>query len=220
MVKKLVFRVTSFFCITVFVGHFLFTLLDVIPFNPVSAKHNTQVYQYMEPVFNQTWELFAPDPVADNRIIYMQIKKANGEKSDWYDITSPMIEQNHSNLISPHNRLVRIPTSSVISLFQEDATSSLIKDNLTDDEEDHLILEENLENHLDLHQERAKHKMYRYAFSEAGRLHEENNIAEVQLRLEITEVVPFSERNNEDYESESHYIELPWKAYTQVASPY
>ncbi|WP_018922918.1 DUF5819 family protein [Salsuginibacillus kocurii] len=219
MAKKLVFRVTSIFCITLFVGHFLFTLLDVIPFNPVSAKHNNQVYEYMEPLFNQTWELFAPDPVADNRTIYMQIKEENGEKSDWYDITSPKIEQNHSNLFSPHNRLVRIPTSSVISLFQEDSTSSLIKDNLTN-EENHLTLEENLENHLDLHQERAKHKMYRYAFSEAGRLYEETNIAEVQLRLEITEVVPFSERNNEEYESESQYIEFPWEAYTNVASPY
>ncbi|WP_218212231.1 DUF5819 family protein, partial [Pseudomonas sp. 2822-15] len=79
-------------------------------------------------------ELFAPDPVSDNRLIHMQIKTHEGKVSDWFDITMPLIEKNRSNIFSPYNRLVRIPTSSAIALFQEDRVSRLFKEKMKDDE--------------------------------------------------------------------------------------
>lgn len=227
---KGVTRKTKNFCLICFTGiialvftfHFIVVVLYIIPFNPVVAKYNQAIHEYIEPLLTQKWELFAPDPISDNRTVFMQVKLNNQEKSEWIDISSSLIELNQNNPLTPYNRLVRVPTTGAVEAFQQDKVVSQLMEKMEEDEDDdrqHMY--ESLEDLSDEQRQQGVDVLYRYAFSEAQRYYSADQIDEVQLRIIIEDNVPFSERERfDEFEVEQFYVDFEWENHEYVSPAY
>ncbi|MCI0766704.1 DUF5819 family protein [Bacillus sp. TL12] len=82
----------TFICVVIFVSfHMTMTLLYNSPVNPVKIKLNNIINSYMEPLFAQNWQLFAPDPISTNMDIITRgvYKDSNGNEktTDWINYT-------------------------------------------------------------------------------------------------------------------------------------
>ena len=106
--KNYLFIGIIFFLSSFFVIHYSLIVLKVGPTNPLSLKAKPITGWYTSKLFEQNWHLFAPDPISINSYIYMQIDNGNLKENEWIDISTPLIEQNHSKIFTPYNRVVRI----------------------------------------------------------------------------------------------------------------
>ena len=52
--------------VAVVLVHLTATFLYNAPANPVSQRYQTSVNWWMEPLFRQNWQLFAPNPISEN----------------------------------------------------------------------------------------------------------------------------------------------------------
>ena len=97
--------------------HFLVILLYAMPINPVSVRLRGPISHYIEPLFYQNWQLFAPDPLDSERGLLLRVRVREGsndiQTTDFFDITSPKIASLHATRLFPglRNRIV----SSILS---------------------------------------------------------------------------------------------------------
>jgi hypothetical protein len=69
--------------------HLAATFLYNAPANPVSARYAKQVQWWMEPLFEQNWRLFAPNPISENvRIQARASLSPDGRVSGWIDLSA------------------------------------------------------------------------------------------------------------------------------------
>ncbi|MEO0459947.1 MAG: DUF5819 family protein [Myxococcota bacterium] len=93
-----------------FLFHFTAVLLYVSPPNLVSLSSRPWVESYIDPIFSQRWELFAPEPGGRNQRLHIQCHgEADGEtwSSDWIDITTPIVRAKRVNRLGPAARMLR-----------------------------------------------------------------------------------------------------------------
>lgn len=71
--------------IAIAVFHIGMTLVYLVsvPIGPLRPL----VTSYMEPVFKQSWYVFAPDPVSRNAYLEVRAKKSDGTTTDWFNIS-------------------------------------------------------------------------------------------------------------------------------------
>ena len=50
------------------------------------------VEQYIDPIFRQNWSVFAPNPEDFNTMVQVRAELANGEETEWFDITQQDLE--------------------------------------------------------------------------------------------------------------------------------
>ena len=83
----------------------------------------------MNPIFEQNWHLFAPDPISNNTAIQVQYQeKDSNNKSEWLEVTQAMTKQMHKNYFSPYNRIGRIANAVSENMLTVDSeTIDLIK---------------------------------------------------------------------------------------------
>lgn len=191
--------------------HFLILSLHAGPINPVYAKHRVAIEQYATPLLTQNWNLFAPDPVEETQNILIRYKVEDGGVSDWYNVSAPLLEANRSNIVSPYNRAARIPSGLYFGIFKQDELVAQVEESTS---------EEDFENTIDMERiEESRLKqvelLYRFANSTVPLLTTEE-VGEVQVKILNVKAVPFSERDNPDYETEKEEIEFDWKPYEPV----
>lgn len=195
----------GFIC-TLFIIHFTLTALTVLPFNPIKNKLNTYVTSYMEPVFAQNWKLFAPNPLSNNYYVNVQIKDKSGNKSKWIDISTPLYEKNHTNRISPINKVVRLGTSAYMQSIQVDELSEKIRQKEVEQGQD----TNNEERDLTDYNKDGIQQLYNLGYYYAQKQFKESEIDEIRIRVLNEEAIPFSERNNEDFERKRTYVTYDW----------
>lgn len=107
------------------VGHFAFTLLYVMPFNPIKMALDPLLNATIGTYFGQNWCLFAPDPlVSDHALLVRCVSrdetdhvKALGLPADgWHDISTPLWLRFQRNRFTAYDRLVR-PQSNAIRQY-------------------------------------------------------------------------------------------------------
>jgi hypothetical protein len=206
-------------CLSLFlIFHFAIITISTGPLNPVSLKHQEFLNNYKNPFFYQSWNLFAPDPVTRTDRIAIKVKTKDGEDSDWFDISQPLLDRNADNSISPFNRAVRVPLGLVQNLYEEDEIIALYKEKKdAESPEDNDLVEFNDSNE----EERSKKELellYRFSFSMAQLAENPNNIAQVKIRLVQDHPVPFSKRNDKFFKKESIYVEFGWQDFQKVVS--
>ncbi|MEJ7440287.1 MULTISPECIES: DUF5819 family protein [Staphylococcus] len=115
--------------LVILIFHFTFTILSVGNYNPITHKINREIEGYMNPIFEQNWHLFAPDPISNNTAIQVQYQEKNSnKKSEWLEVTQTMTEQMHKNYFSPYNRIGRIANAVSENMLTVDSeTLDLIK---------------------------------------------------------------------------------------------
>ncbi|MEV4536559.1 DUF5819 family protein [Asanoa sp. NPDC049518] len=79
-------------CLMISVVHLMAVFLHVAPSNPISQRYDEQIDAWINPVFEQNWKLFAPDPDAVSRQISARTKRTSPtgavEVSAWFDLTA------------------------------------------------------------------------------------------------------------------------------------
>lgn len=178
--------------LVVLVFHFSIILLSVIPFNPITHKTNNIVYSYIDPLFTQTWTLFAPDPIHTNEALQIQLELANGKTTEWIDATNPLIEKMHANYISPFNRMGRITQSITGQMLTEDVLVNELRNSL-EERNDYVTLNE-LDKNFKKKYELYSNYLLRYASAYAKTIYPEEYVKYITMRIVKQDSIPFSDR--------------------------
>lgn len=195
------------------------TVLHVAPINPVSVSLNPAVNAYMLPVFQQNWQLFAPEPInAENGILVRaQLPAQNGSDTitEFHDLTSPMIQAIHSTRLFPPRR-TRLITNVQQLLSFRDPLAHRFRETLSPDgdlNEDELILAQLRVLPLTPGEE-ATHElaieMLRNMATRAATSKWSDDITHIQVRLTTNYFPPFSERNTGERIGELTIIDSEW----------
>ncbi|ARW08906.1 DUF5819 family protein [Bacillus atrophaeus] len=179
----------------VLIFHFMIVILNVMPMNPISNKYKKEISEYMEPLFVQNWHLFAPDPVSHNESIQVKVGFEGESKSDWIDITTPMIEEMHKNYFSPLNRMARISTGIISELTSEDELVIDYRKKLEESEREEEKIKK-LDKQRDEKFQQNEAILYRFGSSYAKYLFPDKRIVNIELRILRQENTPFSKRDN------------------------
>ncbi|MCY9456846.1 DUF5819 family protein [Bacillus inaquosorum] len=185
----------------ILIFHFMIVILNVMPMNPISNKYKKDISEYMEPIFVQNWHLFAPDPVSHNEIIQVKVGFERESKSDWIDITTPMIEEMHKNYFSPLNRMARISSGIISELTSEDDLVIDYRKKLEESEREKGKIKK-LDKQRDEKFQQNEAILYRFGSSYAKYLFPDKRIANIELRILRQKNTPFSKRDNR--------VENPW----------
>ncbi|WP_096437810.1 DUF5819 family protein [Alteribacter populi] len=206
MIKKII----GVFLCTLFVSHFSITLLYNSPSNPVQAKNQPVINTYMNPLFEQNWRLFAPDPVTTTTHFHVKAKLGDRE-TEWIDLINYMVDKNYQNRFTPYNAMLRIPRGAwQLPNYQDDAVREILRkiDRGELEEEGYEDLLENAQQ--EELQERSIDIINRFAEAHLSSIFPEEDIIEFQVLITEIQPVPFSENGNLDYVlKESHY-NLEW----------
>lgn len=197
-----------------FICHFAVTLIYNTPSNPVKAKYNKQISSYIDPVFTQNWRLFAPEPVTRNNKFFVkaEIITNNGIRTtEWIDIVDYMIKKNQDNRFTPYNHLLRIPRSAfALRQEQDDTLQEVIKKvnegKLNKDKYKHLI-----DNDRNKETEKLSNVLLnRFAEAQLKKAYGSERIIKFKVLLVESEPVPFSKKNQSNFDKKKHYVELDW----------
>ncbi|WP_157508891.1 DUF5819 family protein [Luteipulveratus halotolerans] len=69
-------------------AHLLMTLVYVARPLPVPGPVRAAVTAYLEPVFTQTWSVFAPDPGTVNTSLRVRARTTDRRVTPWFDVTA------------------------------------------------------------------------------------------------------------------------------------
>lgn len=80
-------RLATVLCLIV-AAHLGATLLYVARPVPLPSSLRSALTGYMEPVFKQTWSVFAPDPVSLNTRLQVRARTNTGQTTPWFDVST------------------------------------------------------------------------------------------------------------------------------------
>lgn len=207
--KRVLYAIPVFLSILI-ISHFSIVIADVIPYNPITNKHQQSIDQYMNPVFSQNWHLFAPEPVAHNDGIQVKVEFADSRDSGWVDITTPMIDEMHKNYFSPLNRMARISTGIVSELTSEEELVLNYRKKLEESDG-----KKNEVKELDKQQEKKfeqnEELLYRYGSAYVKYLYPEDKVKSIELRIIRQDNTPFSKRKDKKKNDWKVVLEFPKK---------
>lgn len=98
--------------------HFLLTLLYLAPDNLLKRRFSEPLYRYMDPLFAQNWQLFAPNPVSQHRSLVVKAKIRDPKtgqirETPWRDITRPQVQDVWENRLFNSSRSLRFQVSAI-----------------------------------------------------------------------------------------------------------
>ncbi len=118
-------------CLATALVHVLLVFLYVAPPNQLSQYYSRQINAWIYPVFEQNWQLFAPDPESVSRQISVRTVRTsdNGSRqvSDWFDLSAVDDSDVRHNAFPSHttqNMLRRAWTSYLESHGTDDQSHS------------------------------------------------------------------------------------------------
>jgi hypothetical protein len=202
-----------------FMFHFTMLIMAVGPNNPVSVKYREEIAEYTHPLFFQNWNLFAPEPIENTQQVLIKYENEKGKKSDWQNISQPIFDSNQSNPISAMNRTARIPSGIFLGIYKPDNLITTYQQKAQERDQDQDI-EEIANNDAILEQkEQQVDLLYRFAYSSIPLITNHQEVSSVKVRFLNEEPVPYSERNNENFQNEKTYIDFGWREFEYV-KPY
>ncbi|WP_140857570.1 DUF5819 family protein [Myxococcus xanthus] len=205
-------------CITLGV-HFGFTLLDVLPANPINVRLRPIVDAYMQPAFSQHWGLFAPNPPYESKMVLVscRVRGADGsiEETPVVNVSLRLQEMNRSLRLTPATYLMRSQVGPLPVLF-------LRKSDLERRIEDKALpeldaLRKNYQEHRDQSYRKGQVLITRVASAECRRLYPNQEVVEVRPMAMLESVPKYSQRYMESPTLEHRPFDLGWQPYVQVA---
>lgn len=77
-------------CCVIALHHVVVEGLYLLPLNPLTPKFQNYVHTYMEPLFQQHWQLFAPNPALYSLQLWFRCGDSNGASTSWFDPVAPL----------------------------------------------------------------------------------------------------------------------------------
>lgn len=155
----------------------------------------------LNPHLSQNWQLFAPDPISDERGVVAKLR-CGDEDTEWFDISSSSIARTQSSRFFP-DRESRIISNALVERFgQDDITKRLA----TKDESELVPVDE-------ASKMRAERVLARYAArvaacpssDSAGR-----RLSAVKLRYVTRSLAPWSKRGDKTAKGEPRVLDSDW----------
>ena len=103
------------------IGHFTVVAFSMLPANPISHQYKYQIQGYMNPWFSQTWNLFAPNPIAANQRLLFQyevFQKGKALNSGWVDVVEPLTDLKKVSYWSPVQRILKHMSASTNEVIE------------------------------------------------------------------------------------------------------
>lgn len=98
-------RRASLIALAVFVLHFGFAVLYLLPGSWLPYKAKQVVYHYTVPLFHQNWQLFAPVPPKSNDKLEYRVADEAGNWSAWRDAGAELLQQHRRYRVTWHGKL-------------------------------------------------------------------------------------------------------------------
>jgi len=202
--------------------HFGATAIYLTPANPVKLRLLPAIQSYIEPLFTQKWELFAPDPLVDTRLLLLSCRLPSPGGGDvdtpWSDMTTPLLETSYHHRFSFANRIYRAQHASVQLIYQ--ANDPLVDRILAlkDDSPDFHALTSELGHERLAQMARGKRLLVRTASAECDRLYGVGRTHAVRVRMVQVKAPPFSQRQLPNDAGETKYVDFDWGAYERLPS--
>jgi len=203
--------------------HFGCTLLYLTPLNPLKMRLTSKLNAYMEPLFAQKWELFAPDPQPETRIFLVACRIPAGDgtvrQTQWIDVTTPLRQRKYAYRLSPADRIDRIQQSAIYNVFGEPhPLLQKLSTRSAATQEKFGPLVEIVEKGRDEDRREGIHLLRRVASAECDRYFGEGRTREVGLRMITRKSPPFSKRWAAITEGSSVAISFGWEGYEKSAT--
>lgn len=206
----------------VLVLHFAVTCLYLSPLNPIKIALLEYVSEYMQPFFQQRWDLFAPNPLVDTRMLLIscRIKNERGELEErpWSNMSAPFRAQKQRYRLTPADRIDRAHMASIHLLFEKpDALADKLL-NTPDDTPEYKRAIEVIEHDRKARQELGTELMARVASAECDRLYGAEHTTAVRTRMVVIKSPPFSKRwSSLEEDGQTSYVDFDWLPYQRVA---
>ncbi|MFS0731659.1 DUF5819 family protein [Curtobacterium sp. 1P10AnD] len=157
----------------------------------------------LNPHISQNWQLFAPDPISDERGVVARIRCSSSEETDWMDISSSAIARTQSSRLFP-DRESRIVSNALVERFARDDIGKRLEANG----------KENLAPTDDRAQRRAERVLARYAahLIRCPSPGPGEEASAVQLRYVVQPLAPWSKRNENSTRVDPRTTDSEWIA--------
>ncbi|SFS30615.1 DUF5819 family protein [Marininema halotolerans] len=95
----------------IFIFHFAITAFYLTPDNGMKTKWWDPLQRYMDPLFSQNWKLFAPNPVSQNKDLWVKVRwvtqDGTTKEGEWKNITRPLFKKKQGERLSSEGRVIR-----------------------------------------------------------------------------------------------------------------
>ncbi|WP_146242605.1 DUF5819 family protein [Curtobacterium sp. MCPF17_047] len=159
------------------------------------------VTSLLNPHLSQNWQLFAPDPISDERGVVARVR-CQGEATDWTDISSSAIARTQSSRFFP-DRESRIVSNALVERFAQDDISKRLE---TRGKEDLVPSDVGTER-------RAERVLARYAALRVlcpSAMNADDQPSAVQLRFVVQSLPPWSKRSDDAARAEPRITDSEW----------
>lgn len=112
-------RATALLGLAVVAGYLGSALVLAGPKTPITFALYPAVASYMHPHFPQNWNLFAPDPVNEERGVLARFECTSGATTEWVNVTERGVQSVQRSRLFP-SRESRIVSNGMIMRFRED----------------------------------------------------------------------------------------------------
>lgn len=176
----------SVFTVSCFTGA---ALLLAGPTTPLTFAFGA-VSDHLEPYFTQNWNLFAPDPVSEERGVLARVKCDTDRVSRYVDISSEAIRDVQGSRLFP-SRESRIVSNGILERFRTDEVVDRLRENKRGLETVQRIRDDEKRS-----QDNAELVLARYAGLKIPCAQNGERPKAVQLRYVFHKFPGWSERNN------------------------
>ncbi len=202
--------------------HFTFTVLHLLPANPLNVQYRQRIADYITPVFSQHWGLFAPNPPYESKSVLVgcRLRQEDGSamETEPVNVTQRLLEAQRAFPLTPAVYLMRAQVGPLPILFP--MKSDLQRRIETTDTEALPELEAmrtGYEEERKAIHARGVALITRVASAECRRLHPGKTIVSVRPVAVLETVPKFSKRNQESPPTGRRAHDFGWHAYVPVA---
>ena len=88
--------------------HFFMEALYLLPTNPLANYYRGYVFRYMEPLFEQHWQLFAPDPALFSMKFWYRCGDSRKKETPWLDPEERFLAEHQRWRLGPNGKITYI----------------------------------------------------------------------------------------------------------------
>ncbi len=104
--------------------HFTMVQLSNMPMSPLKLQYGDLIEHYVDPLFTQNWQLFAPQPIDEDIALmvrgrFRDPRTGRSQTTQWLNVTESLIDQVRKNRLTPL-ALVELAEANVVVSFSND----------------------------------------------------------------------------------------------------
>ncbi len=191
--------------------YFASAVVTTAPITPLTLVYGERANQFLSPYVSQNWQLFAPDPISEDRGIAAQVRCADGSQSGFVDVTTPTVEAVHRSRFFP-SRMSRVVSNGIMHVFLQDPFLLRFREDVAaGDAPETLPGLDELSPQERESRERGERTLHRFAaWALVDRCDEAGEVVQVRLRYVIHRFPRWSEREQWQETGDVEVLETPW----------